>query len=90
MKVKNKPKYPFKLFGYPTRIKCRNVAVFVNYFSNSGNGKPKIQIIFASLIIDFNIRKEKKRKKLVRCIQIIHLLASLHGSKTWLEAFDND
>jgi hypothetical protein len=46
MKVKNKPKYPSKLFGYPTRIKCRNVAVFINYFYNSGNGKPKIQIIF--------------------------------------------
>jgi hypothetical protein len=67
------------------------VAVFINYFSNSGNGKPKIQIIFASLIIDYKNRKgEKKKKKSVRCIQIIHLLASLHGSKTWLEAFDND
>jgi hypothetical protein len=63
MKVKKKPKYPSKLFGYPTRIKCRNLAVFVNYFSNSGNGKPKIQIIFASLIIDFNSRKEKRKKK---------------------------
>lgn len=56
-----KLKHPSKFFGYSTRIKCRNLAIFINYFSNSGNGKPKIQIIFASLIFEFNTRKKKKK-----------------------------
>jgi hypothetical protein len=41
---------------------------------------PKFKLFLQVLIFYFNTSPQKK--KLVRCILIIHLLASLHGSKT--------